>query len=215
MVDRDATFGRQLLTITERQAVVQVPAHHQHDDLTEDAEPSEAEPRRKYSTVATRQLTLLTLPSITATVPVQCALPVAIRIPLPDEHRDYPSPPRGLAGRGRRETAGGVCRRVWRVDCWRTDCLRFSPHGSPSLPVAGWLTRWSCPHGGVLARGTVSSWSWWSGEHRRRIRPGSEEVVSPGAGDVVRVSPGVRDVGVESLATELVIDRRRVHGVTP
>lgn len=33
--------------------------------------------------------------------------------------------------------------------------------------------------------------------------------------DLLRVNSGGRDIGVESLVTELVIDRRLVHGVIP
>jgi len=64
----------------------------------------------------------------------------------------------------------------------------------------------------VLVCGAVSSWPWWPSEHRRRMRPASEEFLLPEVREVVRVSLGDRDLSGESLATELVIDRRLVHG---
>jgi hypothetical protein len=100
---------------------------------------------------------------------------------------------------------------LWHVGCWWTG---FSHYGS-RLPVAGWLTRRVCPHRRVLVRGAVRSWPWWPREHRCRIRLASEEVVLPGVTDLLRLSPGGPDIGVDPLATELVIDRRLTHGATP
>lgn len=56
--------------------------------------------------------------------------------------------------------------------------------------------------------GEVSSWIWWF-EHRGRV---GEPVVCAGVIERLRVSPGGRDLGVESLATQLVINRRVAHG---
>jgi hypothetical protein len=64
----------------------------------------------------------------------------------------------------------------------------------------------------VLVRGEISSSPWWSPEHRRRIRRVGGDAVVSGVPDRLRVSPGGRDIGVDSLATELVIDRRLAHG---
>ncbi|MDT7714349.1 MAG: hypothetical protein QOH09_341 [Pseudonocardiales bacterium] len=63
----------------------------------------------------------------------------------------------------------------------------------------------------VLVCGAVSSWTWWSG-HRGRNRRGGEQMVF--AGVVIaplRVIPGGRDIGDESLATQLLINRRLAH----
>ncbi len=56
--------------------------------------------------------------------------------------------------------------------------------------------------------GEVSSWIWWF-EHRGRV---GEPVVCAGVIERLRVSPGGRDLGVDSLATQLVINRRVAHG---
>jgi hypothetical protein len=40
-------------------------------------------------------------------------------------------------------------------------------------------------------------------------------MVFAGVIDPLRVSPGGWDLGVDSLATQLVINRRLAHGVTP
>jgi hypothetical protein len=59
VVDGDATLSEQFFHASIGQPVAQVPAHRQHDDLTGEAEPSEARSRRRYSMVATtHQLSL-------------------------------------------------------------------------------------------------------------------------------------------------------------
>jgi hypothetical protein len=45
MVDRNAALGEQLLDVAIRQAVAQVPAHCQHDDVGWEAEAGEGRPR--------------------------------------------------------------------------------------------------------------------------------------------------------------------------
>jgi hypothetical protein len=51
-----------------------------------------------------------------------------------------------------------------------------------------------------------------TGEHCRRPGPAGEEVVCPGVICLLRLVPGGRDIGVDPLTTELVIDRRLAHG---
>jgi hypothetical protein len=63
----------------------------------------------------------------------------------------------------------------------------------------------------VLTRGEVSAWTWWC-EHRGRNRRVGEQAVFAGVIDPLRVSPGGRDIRVDSLATQLVINRRLAHG---
>jgi len=57
VVNGDAALNTQLLDVSVGQPVAQLPAHLQHDDLTREAKPSEARPRRRHSTVATTHLT--------------------------------------------------------------------------------------------------------------------------------------------------------------
>jgi hypothetical protein len=42
MIDLDPAFDQQLLDISVRQAITQIPTHRQHDDLWREAEPGEA-----------------------------------------------------------------------------------------------------------------------------------------------------------------------------
>ncbi len=59
MVYLDAALGEQLFHVAVGQPVAQLPPHRQHDDLTGEAESSETQPRRRYSTMATaHQLSL-------------------------------------------------------------------------------------------------------------------------------------------------------------
>jgi hypothetical protein len=106
--------------------------------------------------------------------------------------------------------AGGVCRCLSSVGCQGKSCSR-SPHRGGPLSVACWLTRRVCPREMVLIRGEVSSWTWWC-EHRGRNRRVGEQAVFAGVIDPLRVSPGGRDIRVDSLATQLVINRRLAHG---
>jgi hypothetical protein len=53
MVDGDAPLSEQFFHVAIRQAVAQIPAHRQHDDLTGEAKPSETRLRWRYSTTAT------------------------------------------------------------------------------------------------------------------------------------------------------------------
>lgn len=106
-----------------------------------------------------------------------------------------------------------MCRRLPRVGCRGKGCSGSPQHGRP-LPVACWLTRRVCPHGIVLVHLEVSPGTWWS-EHPRRTRPIGAQAVSPGMIDPLRVVPGGRDISVDSLATNLVINRRLAHGATP
>jgi hypothetical protein len=62
-------------------------------------------------------------------------------------------------------------------------------------------------------RAKVSPWAWCY-EHRDRNRH-LNEMVFAGVIDPLPVGPGGRDLGVDSLATQLVIDRRLTHGATP
>ncbi|MGH3868363.1 MAG: hypothetical protein ACRDQ4_20030 [Pseudonocardiaceae bacterium] len=88
-----------------------------------------------------------------------------------------------------------------------------SIRGSP-LSVVGWLTRRVCPHGMEQVLREVSPWSWWPSDHRRHTRCVGEEGMLSGVTDVVWIGPAGRDIGVDVLATELVIDWRLTHRVT-
>lgn len=65
----------------------------------------------------------------------------------------------------------------------------------------------------VLVRGEVSSWA-EGPEHRWNQRVGGQAVFS-GVSGSVRVWPTGRDISVDSLATQLIINRCLAHGVTP
>jgi hypothetical protein len=61
----------------------------------------------------------------------------------------------------------------------------------------------------VLVCVEISRWTW--SEHRGRNRRASQPRVFAGVTDQLRVSPGGRDIGVDSLTTQLVINRRLTH----
>ncbi|MGH3769907.1 MAG: hypothetical protein ACRDRW_00660 [Pseudonocardiaceae bacterium] len=63
----------------------------------------------------------------------------------------------------------------------------------------------------------IGSWPPWRPAEQRHTgaRPPGGEALLSGRTDPVRVSPGSRDISVDSLAAELVIDRRLAHGATP
>jgi hypothetical protein len=63
-------------------------------------------------------------------------------------------------------------------------------------------------------RGEVSSWPGSPGEYRCGTCRVDGQAVLPGMIDLLRVNPRGRDISVDSLATELVIDRRLAHGAT-
>jgi hypothetical protein len=63
----------------------------------------------------------------------------------------------------------------------------------------------------VLIRGEVSPWTWWSKHHGRNRRVGEQAVVAVVI-DPLWVRPGGRDIRVDVLATQLVINRRLVPG---
>jgi hypothetical protein len=113
------------------------------------------------------------------------------------------------AGTGqRRGAAGGVCRCLPHGSYQRTTRSR-SPHRDRPLPVTCGLTRRVCRHEMVLVCVKISRWTW--SEHRGRNRRDGQHSVFTGATDQLRVSPGGRDIGVDSLATQLVINRRLTH----
>lgn len=62
----------------------------------------------------------------------------------------------------------------------------------------------------VLVCVEISRWTWWPEHHRRNRRDGQHRVFA-GATDQLRVSPSGRDISVDSLATQLVINRRLPH----
>jgi hypothetical protein len=109
-----------------------------------------------------------------------------------------------------RGSAGVVCRCLSRGGCRGKGCSRGPPRGRP-LAFACWLTRRVCSHGIVLVGVGVSSWAWWP-DYRRRTRPLGAQAVFPGMTDRLRVIPCGRDISVDSLATQLVINRRLAHG---
>jgi hypothetical protein len=55
----------------------------------------------------------------------------------------------------------------------------------------------------------ISRWTW--AEHRRRNRRDDQPRVFAGMTDQLRVSPGGRDISVDSLTTQLVINRCLPH----
>jgi hypothetical protein len=75
-----------------------------------------------------------------------------------------------------------------------------------------WSPRWSRLS---LAAGCVTYRVSPPARGCRRTRPAGGEAVFPGVTDLFRLRCVGRDVGVDSLAAELVIDRRLVHGATP
>lgn len=85
---------------------------------------------------------------------------------------------------------------------------------SSSWPVVGWLTCRICPQRMEQVRREVCSWAWWSGERRRHPRCINKEVILFGLTDFLRIGRTGRDVDVDVLATELVIDWRLAHRVT-
>jgi hypothetical protein len=84
-----------------------------------------------------------------------------------------------------------------------------SPHRDRPMPVTCGLTRGVCRHEMVLVCVEISRWTW--SEHHRRNRRDGQHSVFAGATDQLRVSPGGRDIGVDSLTTQLVINRRLTH----
>lgn len=71
-------------------------------------------------------------------------------------------------------------------------------------------------HGGMpLVRGELSSCPSWPAQHRACTRRSVRAAVLSGVANPLGTSPGDRDIGIDPLATELVIDRCLAHGVTP
>jgi hypothetical protein len=109
------------------------------------------------------------------------------------------------AGTGqRRRAAGGVCRYLLRVAYQRTACSR-SPHRDRPLPVSCGLTRRGWRDEMVPVCAEISRWTW--AEHRRRNRRDGQA----GMTDQLWVSPGGRDISVDPLTTQLVINRCLPH----
>jgi hypothetical protein len=63
-------------------------------------------------------------------------------------------------------------------------------------------------------RREISSWAWWPGERRRHACCINKEVILFGLIDFLRIGRTGRDVDVDVLATELVIDWRLAHRMT-
>ena len=80
----------------------------------------------------------------------------------------------------------------------------------PSV-LLGSHRRWG-PRLGVVSVLRFMSFRLGTGEHCRRPRPTGGETVCPGVVCLLRLRSGGRDVGVDALTAELVIDRRLVHG---
>jgi hypothetical protein len=123
--------------------------------------------------------------------------------------------PRGevAAGTGqRRGAAGGVCRCLPHGSYQRTACSR-SPHRDRPLPVTCGLTRRGCRQEMVPVCVEISHWTW--SEHRGRNGPDGQQRLFSGVTDPLWISPGGRDIGVDSLTTQLVINRCLPHRATP
>jgi hypothetical protein len=119
--------------------------------------------------------------------------------------------PRGgmAAGTGqRRRAAGGVRRYSPRVGCQGKACSR-SPHRDRSLPVTRGLTHRGGRDEMVPICVEISHRTW--AEHHRRNRRDDEPRVFAGMTEQMRVSPGGRDISVDSLTTQLVINRCLPH----
>jgi hypothetical protein len=113
------------------------------------------------------------------------------------------------AGTGQRPgAASGVCRRLPHRSYQRTARSR-SPHRDRPMPLTCGLTRRVCRHEMVPVCVKISRWTW--SEHHRRNRRDNQHTVFTGATDQLRVSPGGRDIGVDPLTTQLVINRRLTH----
>ena len=113
------------------------------------------------------------------------------------------------AGTGqRRGAAGGVCRCLPHGSNQRTACSR-APHHDRPLPVTCGLTRRGCQHEMVPVCDEISHWTRF--EHRGRNRRDGQHRVTTGVTDQLRVSSGGRDIGIDPLTTQLVINRRRTH----
>lgn len=113
------------------------------------------------------------------------------------------------AGTGqRRRAAGGVCRCLPHGSYQRTACSR-SPDRDRPLPVTCGLTNRGCPHEMVPVCVEIRRRTW--SEHRRRNRRDDQQRVFPGVTDQLRVSPDGGDISVDSLTTQLVINRRLAH----
>ncbi|MDQ3764415.1 MAG: hypothetical protein M3460_23495 [Actinomycetota bacterium] len=82
------------------------------------------------------------------------------------------------------------------------------------MSVTYWLIHRVCPYVMALVRGDISSWPGWP-EHCRRTRCVGEQAVFPGALDPLQIRLASRDIGVDPLATQLVIDRYLAHVATP
>jgi hypothetical protein len=65
----------------------------------------------------------------------------------------------------------------------------------------------------VLIHGEVNFCLWWP-ERRYPTRPVGEQAALPGITGPVLVSSGGRGIGGDLLATQLVVNRRLVHGAT-
>ena len=129
----------------------------------------------------------------------------------------------------------GLCLLLSRVDCQGKGCLRLAHRWRPLAAVRR-LTCWVCAptrvclgrgfdlprgvHRGLNHRvgrrepapacGEISSCR--PAEHRRRSRPVDGSAVFPSVTDLLRLSTGGWDIGVNSLAAQLVIDRCWAHG---
>jgi hypothetical protein len=78
--------------------------------------------------------------------------------------------------------------------------------------VVGWL---GLRHAEIaVGHGEIRSWPWRPAE-RRRTRPIGGKAMFPTVTNRLRVGSSGRDISVDSLATELVIDGSLTHGATP
>ena len=67
----------------------------------------------------------------------------------------------------------------------------------------------------ALGRGEIRSWPWWPAEHRRRTWPAGGKAMFPTVITRLRLVHGGRNISIDSLATELIIDGRWAHEATP
>jgi hypothetical protein len=67
----------------------------------------------------------------------------------------------------------------------------------------------------AVGYGEIRSWPWRPAEHRRGTRPAGGKAMFPTVINRLRVGCSGRDISVDSLATELIIDGRLAHEATP
>jgi hypothetical protein len=146
-------------------------------------------------------------------VEVRCAGPVAGHLRIASSHRDHLPPCPALRSGGWNRAAPGSCwRRVPMLAARELPANDLLAVPTPPPPVARHL-RADPP--GMSTRDSAGlrrdqSLDLVARTHRRNRRDGQHRLFA-GVTDQLRVSPDSRDIGVDSLTTQLVINRRLTH----